>query len=257
MSTNTSLETSASKSDASPNGKKNSTSEVPMVGLSEAIDFIKLIHEKGLERAPMPKVAEGTGYATASSTPFYRRVSSARHFQLISSRGADLTELGQDCIKPTSEDATHRALVGAIQNVAAYSEPLIQYNGKRINQDILANWFERKFELNEGAANSCSKAFVDSLRYVGALSADNLLNFSSEPTVPLSNGSVSTPTIPVSVPLQRLGESQNEGFRFELILDPQSRRKIVIYSPSTVTSAELKRIQDWLGFQLLVADSAE
>jgi hypothetical protein len=31
-------------------------------------------------------------------------------------------------------------------------------------------------------------------------------------------------------------------------------RKFVIWSPATVTAAELKRIQDWLGFQLLVAE---
>lgn len=244
------------KPDAVSGGKKNSTADAPMVALGEVIEFIRVVHDKGLERAPMPKVAEGTGYASASSTPFYRRVAAARLFTLLGARGADLSELGQDCIKPTSDDATHRALVSAIQSVAAYEEPLAQYNGKKINQNILANWFERKLELSEAAAASCAKAFIDSLRYAGALSAENLLNFTSESRPEHLSSSTTPASVETALPRDSK-EPSEEGFRFELILDPKSRRKFVVFSPSTVTSAELKRIQDWLSFQLLVADSSD
>lgn len=242
---------------AAPNGntKKNSTSDAPMVGLPEAVEFIKTVHEKGLERASMPKVAEGAGYSSGSSTPFYRRVSAARHFGLISSRGADLTELGQDCIRPTSEDATHFALIAAIQNVASYGELLASYNGKRINQQILTHWFERKFDLNETAAAACAKAFVDTLRYAGAISVDNLVNFSTAAEVPRPTMAETEPT--VAVPTKTPAQQPDEGYRFELLLDPKIGRKFVIFSPPTVSSAELKRIQDWLSFQLFVQDPVE
>lgn len=249
---NEGTETKNTDDDPPKNNRKNSTTEVPMVGLNDVVEFIRTIHEKGLERAPMPKVAEGTGYSNASSTPFYRRAAGARLFGLISSRGADLTDLGQDCVKPTSEDATHRALLLAIQNIPAYVELLEQYNNRRINADILSNWFERRFSLNEPGAGACSKAFVDSLRYAGALSADNLLSFSGA-------GSVSTTqSLPASAHSSRVAETLPEdGYRFELILDPKSKRKFVIFSPASVSQAELKRIQDWLGFQLLVAATEE
>jgi hypothetical protein len=243
------------KSAQNGNTKKNSTSDVPMIGLSEAVEFIRVVHEKGLERAAMPKVAEGTGYSSGSSTPFYRRVSAARHFGLISPRGADLTELGQDCIRPTSEDATHFALIAAIQNVAPYGELLASYNGKRINQQILTHWFERKFDLNEAAAAACAKGFVDTLRYAGAVSGDNLVNFSNVPEAPRVATAQATPEMEVVAKVE--APKPEEGYRFELLLNPRSGRKFVIFSPPTVSSAELKRIQDWLSFQLLVQEPEE
>jgi hypothetical protein len=241
----------------SPNGntKKNSTSDTPMVGLPDAVEFIRVIHEKGLERASMPKVAHGAGYASGSSTPFYRRVSAARHFGLISSRGADLTELGLDCIRPTSEDGTHFALISAIQNVASYSELLTSYNGKRINQQILTHWFERKFDLIEAVAGACAKAFVETLRYAGTISGDNMVNFSTSSQVPRIAISEVTPAKEIIAAAEV--QNPDEGYRFELLLEPKTGRKFVIFSPPTVSSAELKRIQDWLSFQLLVQDPGE
>jgi hypothetical protein len=243
------------KAASNGNGRKNSTSDAPMVGLPDAVEFIRIVHEKGLERAAMPKVAEGAGYSSGSSTPFYRRVSAARHFGLISSRGADLTELGQDCIRPTSEDATHFALVTAIQNVVCYTELLASYNGKRINPQILTHWFERKFDLNETAAAACAKSFVDTLRYAGAVSGDNLVNFSSSPEA--SHVAVAEPAPAKEYIAIEEPKKPDEGYRFELLLEPKSGRKFVIFSPPTVSSAELKRIQDWLSFQLLIQDPGE
>lgn len=241
--------------DAKSTSRKNSTTQAPMAGLGDIVDFIRKIHEQGLERAPMPKVAEGTGYASPTSTSFYRRMLAARLFGLVSNRGADLTNLGQDCIKPTSEDATRDALINAIRNVPAYLELIDQYNGKRMNGDILSNWFERSLSLNGMAAAACSKAFTDSLRFAGALSADNQLNFGSPPPQSARESSASVEPSPQSSP--SLSSSTSEGYRFELILDSRNQRKFIIFSPPSVTPSELKRIQDWLGLQLIVAAADE
>lgn len=236
-------------------GKKNSTSEVPMVGLRDVLEFIKTIHSNGLERASMPDVAKGTGYGNASSTPFYRRLSASRHFGLLSSRGADLTLLGQDCVKPMADDATHRALVEAVQNVPSYAELITSHDGKRLNTKILANWFERKFEVNESAASYCAKAFVESMHEAGGLSADQVLNFKSPTTSrhvepePSSTQKENAANQIVTAP-----QPEVDGHRFELILNHVSKRRLVIFSPASVTAAELKRIQDWLSFQLLIVE---
>jgi hypothetical protein len=42
--------------------------------------------------------------------------------------------------------------------------------------------------------------------------------------------------------------------RFVLPLDRSGSRRFVAISPSTITSLELKRIRDWLSFQLIVED---
>lgn len=44
--------------------------------------------------------------------------------------------------------------------------------------------------------------------------------------------------------------------RYNLTLDPQTKRRIVVYAPPSVSAAELKRIQQWLSFQLIVTDPA-
>ena len=58
--------------------KKDSTNELPMFDLTEALNFVTKLHENALETVPMPKVAEGMGYTNPSSTPFYRRIVAAR-----------------------------------------------------------------------------------------------------------------------------------------------------------------------------------
>ena len=42
---------------------------------------------------------------------------------------------------------------------------------------------------------------------------------------------------------------------YYLTLDASRKRRVIVQAPAAVTSAELKRIQDWLSFQLLVSES--
>ncbi len=44
--------------------------------------------------------------------------------------------------------------------------------------------------------------------------------------------------------------------RYTLVLDPKTKRKVVIEAPHTVTSKELERIRAWLGVQLIIEDDA-
>lgn len=42
-----------------------------------------------------------------------------------------------------------------------------------------------------------------------------------------------------------------------LFLDPAGERRIELYAPASVTKSELERIQQWLGFQLIVSEEGE
>ncbi len=44
--------------------------------------------------------------------------------------------------------------------------------------------------------------------------------------------------------------------KYTLTLNPEKNRRIIIHTPPTVSAAELKRIQQWLSFQLIVSDDA-
>jgi len=63
------------------------------------------IRQKGLETTGLAEVAKQTGYATPTSTPFYRRLVAARLFKLLAPQGAELTKLALDYLKPDSEEA--------------------------------------------------------------------------------------------------------------------------------------------------------
>lgn len=230
---------------------KTSTADVPMADLEEALALVRTIHEKGLENAMMPEVARGAGFAHASSTPFARKIAAARHFGLLGSRRAELTELAHQYLRPTEEDAAPRALRSAIYSVAEYVKLIEQYENKRMNQTMLANWFAKKFFLQDHAASVCARSFVQSLRFAGLMSADETIRGAAAPDSPTfakdpGAGGQGQANVDLT-----LGPTEQ---KFVLPLDRAGSRKFIAISPATITSQELKRIQDWLSFQLIVED---
>lgn len=230
-------------------GFKTSTADVPMADLEETLALVREIHEKGLENATMPEVAKGTGFAHASSTPFARKIAAARHFGLLGPRRAELTELAHQYLRPTEEDAARKAVRAAIYSVSEYVKLVEQYENKRINQVMLTNWFAKKFFLQEPAASVCARSFIQSLKFGGLISADEVLR-SVEPTdnVSAAKSHDGGPQAEGDAKLILNPEEQ----RFILPLDRGGARRFVAICPPTITSQELKRIQDWLSFQLIV-----
>ena len=230
---------------------KTSTADVPMADLEETLALVREIHEKGLENAAMPEVARGTGFAHASSTPFARKIGAARRFGLIGPRRAELTELAHQYLRPTEEDAARKALRSAIYSVTEYVKLIEQYENKRINHAMLTNWFVKRFSLQDQAASVCARSFVQSLRFGGLISADEVLRSG----LPPEPSSAPKKQDPVSQTEDELDLSLNPAQqRFVLPLDRNGTRKFIAISPAMISAQELKRIQDWLSFQLIVED---
>jgi|GEM_PF-1860932 len=244
-------ETDSNKKPTGKQALKDYTSDLPMFDLEEALKLVTDIHEKALETASMPEVAKGCGYASPSSTPFYRRMVAARLFKLLSSQRAELTKLALDYLKPDSEDAKSKALTDSIMGIPAYAELIQSHQGKRINLEIVANGFMRKFSLTKPGASLCARAFASSIKTAGFLTPDGTLGAVSQRTVENNLNDPPPPPPP-------LDDDKNPPLQgFTLILDPKKGRKIVIQAPPSVSESELKRIQAWLGFQLLVVADGE
>ena len=245
--------------DQGPASKKDSTIDLPMIDLGEAVELVTTIHEKALETASMPEVAKACGYTSPSSTPFYRRAAAARLFKMLSPQKAELTSQALDYFKPDCEDAKQRSLESAVMGVPAYADMVQRYLGKRLNNEIVANSFARTYNLSDACANTCARAFAGSLKFAGLLGADGTVvspgSLSSAPTTAKAEKPKTDPPVPVA-PSGMLSAAEHEGLeKYTLTLDPETKRRIVLFAPPSVKQRELNRIQQWLSFQLIITDA--
>lgn len=237
--------------------KKDSTNELPMFGIEEAIAIVVTIHEKALENAMMPDVARGCGYANPTSTPFYRRIVAARLFKLLGSPKPELTPLALDYLKPDTDDAKQLALTSAIMGIKVYAEIVHQHVGKRLNVDLIANKLEKdeSLSITKGCAKVCANVLNESLRFAGFFAADGTIAIPAW-TQP-SEKAAPSPDRGKMKPLDDEFSADDESQVQTLFLDSKRKRKITIKAPFSVSSEELERIRAWLGFQLLIEPPAE
>jgi len=77
--------------------RKASTNKLPMVDLGMVLDFVGKIESDGLQTLTVHEVAKRMGFASVTSTPFYRRVVAAKLFGLLdTTQGVNLTKLALD-----------------------------------------------------------------------------------------------------------------------------------------------------------------
>lgn len=233
--------------------KKDSTNELPMYDIEEAIKLVVTIHEKALETASLPEVAKGCGYANPTSTPFYRRIVAARLFKFLNPPKSELSKNAWDYLKPDTDVAKQGALTQAIMGIKTYAEIVNLNVGKKLNLDLIANRLEKDAALSitKSCALVCVSVFARSLKFAGFISADA--------TVVIPSGGVTAPKNPLAViPPPPKGtsvdelEPDDESQVQTLYLDGKRKRKITIKAPFTVTKDELERIRAWLGFQLII-----
>jgi hypothetical protein len=242
-------------------GRKASTNELPMVDLGTVLDFIGKIESDGLQTLTVHEVAKRRGFASATSTPFYRRIVAAKLFGLLdTTQGVNLTKLALDYFKPTDDESKAAALATAMKNVVAYQKILERYSGKRLPQvDILANLIEREFNLAPEAAKVCGSVFVNSAQRAGLVRGDGNLSTAiperaSAPSVTERTTRVAAPPFQSTAP--SLGAPNDYESHF-LTLDAKAQRRVMLQAPPVITASELKRIQNWLAVQFHVVESLD
>jgi hypothetical protein len=230
--------------------KKDSTNELPMYDIGEAIKIVTTIHEKALETAALPEVAKGCGYANPTSTPFYRRIVAARLFGFLNSPKAELTKNATDYLKPDTEDARRNALTHAIMGIKTYADIVNAHIGKKINLQLITNKLEKDaaLSISTACARICALTLDGSLKFAGFISADGTVSIPGGTPAP-ANAPVTPPAKP-KIDEQDDAESQSQ----TLYLDNFRKRKITVTAPFSVTKDELERIRVWLGVVLLVQE---
>ncbi len=232
-----------------------------MVDLGAVLDFVGKIESDGLQTLTVHEVAKRMGFASATSTPFYRRIVAAKLFGLLdTTQGVNLTKLALDYFKPTDDESKAAALATAMKNVVAYQKILDRYSGKRLPQvDILANLIEREFNLISDAAKVCGSVFVSSAQRAGLVRGDGSLSIAI-PERGSSAAAAEKSTQPASRPSYTAGTATAalEGYESHfLTLDAKTQRRVILQAPPVITVSELKRIQNWLAVQFHVVDSLD
>jgi hypothetical protein len=232
---------------------KDYTSDLPMFDLEEVLKLVTDIHEKALETASMPEVAKGCGYASPSSTPFYRRMVAARLFRLLSSQRAELTKQALDYLKPDTEDAKSKALTDAILGIPTYAELIQSHHGKRINLEIVANGFARKHFLTKPGASLCARAFVSSIKTAGFLNTDGTIGIGTINLTAADNDS-GDPVNPINPPADKSANPilPNPPGTHTHTLPLANQRKVTINAPLDITPNEISRLKAWAEVTLLV-----
>ena len=239
--------------------RKASTNELPMVDLATVLDFVGKIESDGLQTLTVHEVAKRMGFASATSTPFYRRIVAAKLFGVLdTTQGVNLTKLALDYFKPTDDEAKAAALATAMKNVVAYQKILERYSGKRFQADILANLIEREFKLASDAAKICASVFVNSAQRAGLVRGDGTLSTAIPERGPAPP--VAERTTQVAAPFQstlpNLGTANDHESHF-LTLDAKRQRRVILQAPPVITASELKRIQNWLAVQFHVVEALD
>jgi len=223
-----------------------------MVDLRVVCDFVQKIWERGIQSEPMTAVAKACGYSAQTSTGYYRRIAASRLFKMIEPQSARLTQLALDYLRPDSDDAKTRALKEAVRSVPTYQPLLEKYSGTKLNADPLANGIMRLSDLTDDCALVCAKVFIESLRFAGELDADYTLLVSRK-NGDASKASAAPDIGDVAARSVSIG-AEGDLETHTLTLDASKKRRVVVQAPPAVSPAELKRIQDWLSFQLLVQE---
>lgn len=233
--------------------KKDSTNELPMYDIEEALKLVTTIHEQALETAAMPDVAKGCGYANPTSTPFYRRMLAARLFRLLSAPKPELTKNALDYLKPDTDDAKQKALNDALMGIPAYADLIQKHVGKRVNTELVGNSLAKSHGLTDSCAMVCARMFASSLKFAGFFSNDGTVVIPLTAGIPVANAPAGNGLVePPKIKNKQEEPPDDERLTHTLYLDSRRKRKITIQAPFSVTKDELERIRAWLGFQLLI-----
>ncbi len=243
---------------------QDSTTKIPMVDIEAAIALAINIRERALETATMDEVAKELGYSSQTSTPFYRRITAARMFNLIAEKSS-LSKDMVDYIRPDDEQMKARVLMNAVFNVSAYRDLLARYANKKLNVDLAKNAIAKEHNLTDACAMVCAKAFESTLRFAGLMSSDGIVHpaldgeKAEKGAAPITGGTEGSGVANGNVKDRPDDDPSPElpnTHRHTLYLDKEKARSFQFSGPLEISRAEFERICRWLEFTMLIVDRA-
>lgn len=155
----------------------------PPVDVNEALKFSAIVERLGARNVSEPILLKDLGLTHPASTSFWKKVTSAKHFGLLSVDGKaySLTERARLILRPKDEDSKKQFLLETFLTPELYKELHEKFNGKQIPPlDTLSNILLHDHGINANVSSDAAEAFVESAKFVGLLGDDNLLKSSAQ-----------------------------------------------------------------------------
>ncbi len=263
-----------------PVSRRERSARYPSVPLQEAIAFCRQIDELGIDGLGATQIATAMGYRNVKTNTFSGRLSSARQFQLIAlnDQNYSLTELALRIIHPIEPAEVPQLQRQACLAPHLYAELIRHYAGKRLPEaEILGNLLMHKYQITASAKAAAAEAFLESLRFVGLINDQRLVETSPEPALGLTDSRFPGPSV-APIPARPAfetehvsrstagGQSANRAqasakprpeneVGLDLALwDSDQGKRIRLRAPSTVTRSSMDRFLEALRLSVRVID---
>jgi hypothetical protein len=256
-----------------PNGarpRRERSHRYPGVSLAECLAFCESIENRGVDGLSAADIASALGYTNIKTNTFSARLSAARQFGLLSLTGDGyaLTPLARELLHPVDPTDLPRLYRQALLKPPLYVELAERLGGKKVPEaSILGNVLYHHYQIIAKAKLAAAEAFLDSARFAGALSDDQVFHPSGVPRplgvanpaarpnsrpAPPAAGSPPPPAPPPPQSPHRLSHRPRAGeVRLDLVLWGADRGKTIrLRAPESLTAASLERFLQAL--QLLV-----
>jgi hypothetical protein len=271
------------ESKENPVSRRERSARYPSVPLQDAIAFCRQIDELGIDGLGATQIATAMGYRNVKTNTFSGRLSSARQFQLIvlNDQNYSLTELALRIIHPIEPAEVPQLNRQACLAPHLYAELIRHYAGKRLPEaEILGNLLMHKYQITASAKAAAAEAFLESLRFVGLMNDQRLVETGStgpDPSFGLTDSRFTGATVP-PIPTRSLSETEPVGkstagapaafrgqatpkprqeneVRLDLTLwDTDQGKRIRLRAPSTVTRSSMDRFLESLRLAVRVID---
>jgi hypothetical protein len=248
------------ESTASGRPRRERSTRYPGVSLLESLKLCESINSLGLDGLSAAEIASALGYKNIKTNTFSAPLSAARQFGLLdlSGDGYALTPLARAILHPVEPAELPRLYRQALLKPPLYAELAERLAGKRVpDATILGNILYHNHHIIASSKQSAAEAFLESARFAGALSEDQIFLpdgavTPSTPSVVARAESTATSPTPALVPNVQIAAPARSGdVRIDLRLwDADQGKTIRVRAPQSITAASFERFLQ--AFRLLV-----
>jgi hypothetical protein len=248
------------ESSASGRPRRERSTRYPGVSLPESLKLCESINSLGLDGLSAAEIASALGYKNIKTNTFSARLSAARQFGLLNLTGDGyaLTSLARAILHPVEPAELPRLHREALLKPPLYAELAERLASKRVpDATILGNILYHNHHIIASSKQSAAEAFLESARFAGALSEDQIflpdgaVTPSTPRAIARAEPAATSPT-PALVPSVRAAAPARSGdVRIDLRLwDADQGKTIRVRAPQSITAASFERFLQ--AFRLLV-----